>query len=62
MLLELSIKNREKVKTYSKGISLWTNFRNILWKNDKLIIFFMTFYIFQKSDIKLFKNSLLIIT
>ena len=38
----------------SKSNNLENNLKNILWKNDKVIIFLVTFYIFHKNGVKTF--------
>ena len=39
-----------------KGVDLGPIFRNILWKNDKIINLSKIFYIFYESGIKNFPN------
>ena len=39
-----------------KGVDLGPIFRNILWKNDKIINLSENFYIFYESGIKNFPN------
>ena len=46
----------KNVNEWLKGVDLEPIFRNILWKNDKIINLSESFYIFCESGIKNFPN------